>query len=45
MRPREFMASSGYRNELCFYQHFAPKVSINAPRQPTPPSTTTAGSR
>ena len=29
---REFMASSGYRNELCFYQHFASKVSINAPR-------------
>ena len=29
---REFMASSGYRNELCFYQHFASRVSINAPR-------------
>ena len=29
---REFMASSGYRNELCFYQHFASKVSISAPR-------------
>lgn len=29
---REFMASSGYRNELCFYQHFAAQVSIRAPR-------------
>ena len=29
---REFMASSGYRNELCFYQHFATQVSIRAPR-------------
>lgn len=29
---REFMASSGYRNELCFYQHFASRVSIGAPR-------------
>ena len=29
---REFMASSGYRNELCFYQHFAARVSIHAPR-------------
>ncbi len=26
------MASSGYRNELCFYQHFASHVSIRAPR-------------
>jgi hypothetical protein len=31
-RAREFMASSGYRSELCFYQHFASRVSINAPR-------------
>jgi hypothetical protein len=29
---RAFMASSGYRNELCFYQHFASRVSIRAPR-------------
>jgi phosphotransferase family enzyme len=29
---REFMASTGYRNELCFYQHFASQVSIRAPR-------------
>jgi hypothetical protein len=29
---REFMASTGYRNELCFYQHFAPRLSIRAPR-------------
>ncbi len=29
---RAFMASSGYRNELCFYQHFATRVSIRAPR-------------
>ncbi len=29
---REFMASSGYRNELCFYQHFAARLSIHAPR-------------
>ncbi len=29
---REFMASSGYRNEVCFYEHFATKVSIHAPR-------------
>ena len=29
---REFMASSGYPNELCFYRHFASRVSINAPR-------------
>jgi hypothetical protein len=29
---REFMASTGYRNELCFYQHFAPQLSIRAPR-------------
>jgi hypothetical protein len=28
---REFMASSGYRNELCFYQHFASQVSVRAP--------------
>jgi hypothetical protein len=29
---RAFMASSGYRNELCFYQHFATRVTIRAPR-------------
>ena len=29
---REFMASSGYRNELCFYQHFASRMPIRAPR-------------
>ena len=29
---REFMASSGYPNELCFYRHFASRVSIRAPR-------------
>lgn len=29
---REFMAASGYRNEVCFYQHFASRVSIQAPR-------------
>ena len=29
---RAFMASSGYRNELCFYQHFVTRVSIRAPR-------------
>jgi hypothetical protein len=29
---RAFMASSGYRNELCFYQHFASRVTIRAPR-------------
>jgi len=29
---RAFMSSSGYRNELCFYQHFATRVSIHAPR-------------
>jgi Phosphotransferase enzyme family len=29
---REFMASSGYRNEVCFYEHFAEKVSVRAPR-------------
>ena len=29
---RDFMASSGYRNELCFYQHFATQVSVRAPR-------------
>jgi hypothetical protein len=29
---RAFMASTGYRNELCFYQHFATRVSIRAPR-------------
>jgi aminoglycoside/choline kinase family phosphotransferase len=29
---RAFMASSGYRNELCFYQHFATRVTIPAPR-------------
>jgi aminoglycoside/choline kinase family phosphotransferase len=29
---RDFMASSGYRNELCFYQHFATQLSVRAPR-------------
>ena len=29
---REFMASSGYPNELCFYRHFASRVTIRAPR-------------
>jgi ecdysteroid kinase len=29
---REFMVRSGYRNEVCFYRHFAPRVSIRAPR-------------
>jgi Ser/Thr protein kinase RdoA (MazF antagonist) len=29
---REFMASSGYRNELCFYQHFASRLPVRAPR-------------
>jgi hypothetical protein len=29
---RAFMASSGYRNELCFYQHFVNRVTIRAPR-------------
>jgi hypothetical protein len=29
---RAFMSSSGYRNELCFYQHFASRVSVRAPR-------------
>src|SRR5438093_4962798 len=28
---RDFMASSGYRNELCFYQHFATQLSVRAP--------------
>lgn len=29
---RAFMASSGYRNEVCFYQHFAARVTIRAAR-------------
>jgi Phosphotransferase enzyme family len=29
---RAFMASSGYPNELCFYRHFAARVTIRAPR-------------
>ena len=29
---RDFMASSGYRNEVCFYEHFAEVVSIRVPR-------------
>lgn len=28
---RDFMASSGYRNELCFYRHFASQLAIAAP--------------
>jgi hypothetical protein len=29
---RAFMASTGYRNELCFYQHLAPTLTVRAPR-------------
>jgi hypothetical protein len=29
---RAFMANTGYRNELCFYQHLAPTLTVRAPR-------------
>jgi len=28
---RAFMANTGYRNELCFYQHLAPTLTVRAP--------------
>jgi hypothetical protein len=31
-QARAFMASSGYRNEVCFYRHFASRVTIRIPR-------------
>jgi hypothetical protein len=29
---RAFMGQTGYRNELCFYQHLAPTLAVRAPR-------------
>ncbi len=31
-QARQFMSATGYRNEVCFYQHFASRVSVGAPR-------------
>jgi hypothetical protein len=31
-QARAFMASTGYRNEVCFYQHFARRLSVRSPR-------------